>query len=63
MFSEGYHQSGKVARMPMVLALLKWDVKLVSYNNFGGGSGEVSGESNARNSRTVLRSASFCCYV
>jgi len=27
MFSEGYHQSGKVARIPMVLAFFQWDVK------------------------------------
>jgi len=27
MFSEGYHQSGKVARIPMVLAVFNWDVK------------------------------------
>ena len=34
MFSDGHHQSGKVARIPMVLAFFRWDVKWTSYNNF-----------------------------
>ena len=27
MFSKGYQQSGKVARIPMVLVFFKWNVK------------------------------------
>jgi hypothetical protein len=38
MVSEGHHQTGKIARIPTVLAFLQLDVKLKSYENFSEGS-------------------------